>query len=438
MSAHHERILFGCSLAIQTSMVGGLAWLARADAPPSYVVIGLLAMFVPYVGAIVWSRSLAPSMSRRIAVVAACLLGTLFMLAPPILSDDVYRYIWEGRLWLEGVNPYQLPPNDPSLEPLRDVLWEPINNKPLASIYPPVLQLLFVLGAIFGAHVWTIKLLALLGLVVAVVAVGRVAKRAVAPLALALNPLMLSETALNGHFDVLVGAVLLLAAWSLAKQRYVQAGFAICVAVGLKVVGVVLLPLLGGRRVAQVVAICASVLLLLPVFAFRPPLDPVSGPGQFAARWQGNDSLFAIANWIGHRLADEPAADLVARLIVGLVLATVTVVLVRNRVPPLRAARTLVWSVLLLSPQVHPWYLGWLLPLELVAGGRAGVVWSALVLVAYAPLDRWVTDGVWHMPYGLQLGEYVLLWVALMVDNRRPSFSQTSSMDQFSSNLMYL
>jgi hypothetical protein len=76
--------------------------------------------------------------------------------------------------------------------------------------------------------------------------------------------------------------------------------------------------------------------------------------------------------------------------------------------------------VLLLSPQVHPWYLGWLLPLELACGGRAGLAWSALVLAAYAPLDRWATEGVWEMPMSVQLAEYLLLGVAIGLDPRRP------------------
>ena len=72
--------------------------------------------------------------------------------------------------------------------------------------------------------------------------------------------------------------------------------------------------------------------------------------------------------------------------------------------------------MLLLSPQVHPWYLAWLLPLELAVGGRAGWVWSAAVLLAYAPLDRWVEAGVWDMPVGLQLAEYLVVLFVLATD----------------------
>jgi len=77
------------------------------------------------------------------------------------------------------------------------------------------------------------------------------------------------------------------------------------------------------------------------------------------------------------------------------------------------------WTTLLLSPQVHPWYLAWLLPIEIAAGGLAGLVWSASVLCAYAPIDRWLAEGVWEMPIALQIAEYSLVAVALVVEGRR-------------------
>ena len=81
----------------------------------------------------------------------------------------------------------------------------------------------------------------------------------------------------------------------------------------------------------------------------------------------------------------------------------------------------MLWSVLLLSPQVHPWYLAWLLPLELAAGGCAALVWSAAVLCAYVPLQGWVNEGVWEMPVGLQVAEYLVVGLALLYDLRSNS-----------------
>ncbi len=427
-----ERALFALFLLLQGCILLGLALAARSGSLPSTVVLGLAMSFIPYAGVLVFSRSLdgqgAPGL---IAVPITLLLGAVLVLAPPLLSDDIYRYLWEGRLWLEGFNPYRLAPEDLALGPLRDDVWLKINNKDIGSIYPPLSQLLFAAAAWLGGKVWTVKLLALLGQGCAVALLAGITKSIKAPLALGLNPLLLSETALNGHLDILCGLALLLAACALPQHRFVRAGTATCAAVGLKVVGLILLPLFARRPKVLIATAAASGALLAPLVVWRGPVDPVSGAGQFATRWRGNESLFALADWLSRQILADGSAELAARWMVMLAFVLLCVLVVRRRAPALSSARALVWGVLLLSPQVHPWYLAWLLPLEVAAGGSAGLVWSAAVLCAYAPLDLWVNQGVWRMPLWLQFFEYFLLALALLLDPRRPTLRRGASQAQF-------
>ena len=417
-----RRAFFGLCLVVQALILYALAAAARSDCAPSTIAIGLAAAFVPYAGALMSSRALkSERASRTIAVAAPFALGAALVLAPPVLSDDLYRYLWEGRLWLEGLNPYRVAPDDPTLAHLRDEAWARINNKPLASIYPPLSQLLFAAVAGLGGAVWTMKLIALVAHGFAVAVMARCCPRPDAALALGLNPLLLSEGALNGHLDILTGTALLLAAWALGRHQVVRAAFATCVAVGLKLVGVVMLPLFVRRPRVLVVTALASAALAAPLWLARGPLDPGSGAGQFAVRWQGNDSVFALVHGLSALLFSEEEAGLVARAFVVCVLVALCAVVAGRRLTPVTAARVLVWSVLLLSPQVHPWYLAWLLPLEIAAGGTAALVWSATVLCAYAPLDAWVAEGRWEMPIELQIFEYAAVFLALALDPRRPS-----------------
>lgn len=419
--------LLALCLALQGCIVVGLAIAARSGSPPSVVVVGLGLCFAPYAGALFSSRYVMSKTGLdRLALGAALLFGAAFVPPLPILSDDLYRYLWEGRLWLEGHNPYRLAPADPALAYLRDDVWAQINNKPLASIYPSLSQLLFVIAASLGGRVWTVKLLALVAHVSSVALVSRICARREAGLAIALNPLLLSEAALSGHFDILTGVALLAAASALTRHRFVQAGLAASAAAGLKVVGLALLPLFAQRPRALTATALLSAALLVPLAWWRVPVDPVSGAGQFAARWRGNEGGFALVEWLSHRLLAEPYAELAARAAVTVAVLGLCVAAARRRVPPLLASRAVVWTLLLLSPQVHPWYLAWLLPLEAAAGGAAGLVWSAAVLCAYAPLDRWVAGGVWHMPLWLQISEYSLVALALMLDPRRPSLHNSS------------
>lgn len=421
MTARRNGLLFFLCLAAQGGLTLALSVWARAGAAPSTIVLGLAASFVPYAGLLRWAPVLgAPRQVGRIALIAAFVFGVAFVCAPPVMSDDLYRYLWEGRLWLEGLNPYRLAPSDPALLPLRSDLWASINNKSLASIYPPLSQLLFAAAAWLGNEVWTVKLLALLAHLASAVVVSRIADRPHAGLALVLNPLLLSEAALNGHFDVLTGLALLLSVWALSRHRIVQAGLAVCAAVGLKAVGLVFVPFFARRpkALAAVSVVCA--LLLLPLVWWRLPSDASSGPGQFASRWRGNESVFAVVQWVADHLVPEDLSALTARGVVVAALLLLWILILRRPSSPLEAGRLLIWAVLLLSPQVHPWYLCWLLPIEVFAGGRAGLLWSAAVLCAYVPLDRWVREGVWEMPVWLQVASYAAVFLALVLDPRRP------------------
>jgi hypothetical protein len=425
MRARWDGALFALCLGLQGCIVCALTFAARSGCRPSVVTIGLGLCFAPYAGVLILSsRVMSKTGLDRLAVALALLFGAAFLLAPPVLSDDLYRYLWEGRLWLEGHNPYRLAPQDPALAYLRDDVWGHINHKPLASIYPPLSQLLFVVAAWLGSGPWTVKLLALVAHVSSVAAVSRICGRREAGLALALNPLLLSEAALNGHFDILTGVALLIAALALSRDRFFRAGLAASAAAGLKVVGLALLPLFARRPRAVAATALVSGSLVLPLAWWRAPIDPSSGAGQFASRWRGNESAFALLDWLSRRLVDEAYAELAARAAVTVAVVGFCVVAARRGVSPLSASRAVVWALLLLSPQVHPWYLAWLLPLEAAAGAVAGLVWSAAVLCAYAPLDRWVADGAWDMPLWLQISEYSVVVLALVLDPMRPSLQE--------------
>ncbi len=426
MNEPRDLRFFAC-LAAQGSVMAACSWLARNGYPPSTVVLGIAVCFLPYAGVLAWTPSYDTRSLGRLATAASLIFGAAFVFAPPVMSDDLYRYLWEGRLWLEGFNPYRLAPDDPALRSLRNDLWLSINNESLVSIYPPLAQALFVLAAWLGGKVWTIKALALLVHAASAWTAQRIAGSPRVALSLALNPLLLSEAALNGHFDILTGVALMGAAWALARQDVVRAGAYACAAVGLKVVGVVVFPLFARWPRVLVASSLVSGLLLLPLAWWRSVADQASGPGQFAARWQGNESIFGLVDWLAHRWLEPPDAGLAARAFVVGALALLWVVLLRRRVPPVDASRAAIWAMLLLSPQVHPWYLAWLLPLEVAAKGRAALLWSAVVLGAYAPLDRWVREGQWMMPLWLQVLSYAVVILALAADPRRPRLQRVAS-----------
>ena len=68
----------------------------------------------------------------------AALLRVIALPLPPTLSDDIYRYVWDGKVIGAGLNPYLLAPQAADLEPLRDELWDRLPHREVETVYPPV------------------------------------------------------------------------------------------------------------------------------------------------------------------------------------------------------------------------------------------------------------------------------------------------------------
>jgi hypothetical protein len=440
-------VALGIATAVACALPG---LLSQLGARPSSVAVAVTLAFVPYALLFVHAEALDARKALHLALAAAGMAGLFLVSAQPVLSDDVYRYLWDGRVVTHGIDPYLYAPDHPSLAPLRDELWPRVNHREIPTIYPPLAQALFALSDTLGhtPHVW--KALMLLAHLGSVLIVDRLAVqgRARAVLSFALNPLALSESALEGHVDALVGTLLALALWALLCARGFRAALCIAAATGLKLAGLLLLPLLARRRPWQALVAGVLALALLSPMLFGGGDDP-SGAGHYARRWRGNDALFGLIEGglerlirgqadaeelaRGHirldrlapllaRAADTPLdpwatavepgkeipdradfeipflASLLARVtVVALVLMLMLALgLGLGGLSPLSAARVTLIAALWLAPQIHPWYLLWLLPIEAAAGGIGGLVWSASVLVAYAPIDLWQRARIWN------------------------------------------
>jgi hypothetical protein len=477
-----------------------LAWVAALGAAalsvvaalsasrPSSVVLAIAAAFVPYAGLVCWRLDGDPARAQRIALGLAALAGVALVVAPPVLSDDVHRYLWDARVLRHGIDPYAYAPSDPALAPLRDPLHARVNHADLPTIYPPVAQLIFALADLVAHAPWSPKLAALAAHLLTTPVVARLAgprAAALAPLH-ALNPLLLAESAMSGHVDAFAGLFVALAVLAMVRGAWTRASLALALATGVKLVGLALVPLLavaparrrtgsiegaraGRRALPLALALGLGALTLLPVASAGHARDEASGLGHYARRWRGNEGgFFLLAE--GSRLALELAGratgappgwvrlpflapalervegtpldpratfvepkkelqrptsfetphlgELLARFLALSLVLTIATWHARRRTDPLRASRDVILATLLLAPQVHPWYLAWLLPIEIASGGLAGLAWSAAVLVAYSPLEGWAETRSWDDSAIARGIEYAVVVVALLVERR--------------------
>jgi alpha-1,6-mannosyltransferase len=147
------------------------------------------------------------------------LLRAYVLLFDPLLSSDIYRYVWDGRVQAAGINPYRYFPAHEALAFLRDgTIFPHINRADFAvTIYPPVAQFFFLIVTWIGESV-TIMRLALLGCesvtVILIMLLLRRMNRSVTRVTAYLwHPLPLWEIANSGHVDALMVALMLLGLW---------------------------------------------------------------------------------------------------------------------------------------------------------------------------------------------------------------------------------
>ena len=188
--------------------------------------------------------------SLVVILATAVLLRLIALAAPVYLSDDIYRYIWDGRVQAAGINPYRYIPTDTHLAPLRDqTVFSNINRNNYApTIYPPVAQMLFFVATRFGETVPVVKLVLVAVEAVGIAALLLVLRTIGAPrqhiLFYAWHPLPVWEIAGSGHIDAAVVAFVALALAAAVTGRRSWSGAALAAATLVKFFPVVLVPAL--------------------------------------------------------------------------------------------------------------------------------------------------------------------------------------------------
>ncbi len=350
-------------------------------------------------------------------LVAALAARWVLALPPPTLSDDLYRYLWEGRVVAHGGNPYLQPPDDPALAHLRNATWEQVAHRQVPTIYPPL-----ALGAF-----WTADRLHLgpTGWRMAVSAVDVTTVAALARLApawpgaavlWALHPLPVLESGASGHLE---GPALALLAWGwLAWRRGRRALGALAVGAAglLKVVPLALLPAMfrPRERPAPSWPPLAALALVAAALAALGP-GALGGWRVFALRWSFNGLLWPLLPPLfgGDTAARQAAAA------IGLVAALVAW---RRADTPERFALWCCGVLLLLAPVVHPWYVLWALLPALVVGSAPWVALATAVLAAYLVLDGYRPGDAttWQEVPWVPWMERATLLVAWWLGRRRP------------------
>lgn len=391
---------------------------------PMVTVLIVLVTFALYLTARVAARPLDGKTPWIIAIVLGATFRILLLPEQPALSDDFWRYLWDGRVQMAGLNPYAHPPADPGLTTLGATLQSQVNHPDVHTIYPPLAQIAFLLVAVVPGGLIPLKLIWLLcdiGIASLLYRLVPTDRRLTAWLTYWWSPLVVVEVAWNAHLDPL-GILPLVAALALVRpgsERRIGTGLALAGAALVKYFPVLLLPAATRRlrswRVPLAFA-AAAILLYLPHLGAGP--DLFSGLLTYARLWQFNAGLYAVL-----AAATGPTAAKVvgAAFTLGVVIQSV-----RNGWGLERTAFWVVGSVLVFAPTVHPWYLLWIVPLLALRPNRAWLYLTGSVFLAYYGLGLYRATGAWPEPWPLKLVIYGPFYVLLLLDAWRGSWWQTA------------
>jgi len=363
---------------------GGTAALAAGGAPAPVWWWALAAGWAVLLGGLVARRRGTERSGVLVVLVAGALFRAVLVPTPPVLSDDLYRYLWDGRVQAAGISAYRHAPAAPALAHLRDgVVWPGINRKPVRTIYPPLAQGVFAVTWRLGvrtptawkALVVAADVAATLVLTALLAALGKDRRHV---LAYAWNPLAVLDVGQAGHLEGLVVLAVALAGLAWARGRDLPVGVWLGVAAALKLYPLLLVPAFlraravpSARRALVVAAVAAGVVAAsyVPVAALGESALGYLTEGYLVEEGYDDGGRFRIANALG--------LDWRAAVPAGL--AAVAWAVLRSRRPaPVRGAWLLGAAVVAATP--YPWYA---LPVAaLAAGGGAGWAW-ALVGAAF-------------------------------------------------------
>jgi alpha-1,6-mannosyltransferase len=416
VTAEWRVYILGAVLCVALTICSGFF----ADRGGPYFMAALTVAVIAYLSAI-REFFATPRLPKRVVIMGLLLSAVwhvVFLRLPAGADDDIHRYVWDGRLQRLGYNPYLVIPRDPAAQSLHTPQTRGLNNPDLPSPYPPGAQLFF--RAITAVHESTFALkvafalcdLAIALLLLTIFRWNRQGEHLV--LAFAWNPLLAVEVAGSGHIDIVGALLLLISAASLMRRWRGIAAVTFGLAVAVKFLPLVLLPLYWKRVRMRDVALATAVVAVLYVPFLNHGRIPIGSLGIYVQNFRFNGPIFAT-------LAQVAPPHWVAAL--ALLAGFVTAGWLRRRAPD-QFQEVFAWPMaasLLCAPVVFPWYLLSLLPFLTSPKTLLIIIWTASIMFTYI---QWHLRALGHpwgaLPNWVMVLEYGCVAVvgAMMVAHR--------------------
>jgi alpha-1,6-mannosyltransferase len=403
--------VLGASLCVALTICSG----NFSDRGGPYFMVSLTLAGIAYLLAI-REFFATPRFSRRVVVIGLVLAAVWhieFLRVPSGADDDIHRYVWDGRLQRLGYSPYIVVPSDPAAKGLHIQETRGLNNPDLASPYPPGAQLFFRAVTAIQESTFALKLafvvceFAIVFVLLDILRCTRQAAHLV--LAFAWNPLLAIEVAGSGHIDIVGALLLAVSAAALVRRWRATAAVAIGLAISVKLLPVVLLPLYWKRVRIRDAALAAAVVGLLYVPFLNHGRIPIGSLATYVQSFRFNGPVFAALDQVA-----PPQLLAGLAVLVGLLTATWL-----RRAAPEWSPDLFAWPMaasLLCAPVVFPWYLLGLLPFLISASTLLIIIWTVSIILTYIQWHLRALGRPWgSLPGWVMLLEYGCVAIAAAI-----------------------
>ncbi|MEO9964163.1 MAG: glycosyltransferase 87 family protein [Reichenbachiella sp.] len=358
-------------------------------------------------------------LSKMQLVVLAVILRVSLFFGMPSLSDDYYRFVWDGQIWIEGINPYISTPEQliTDLPANYQSLYSALNSPTYHTTYPPLSQYIFALPAAVGirdihgavALLRGVLLIFEIGVLLLLVQLNSENKKTIL---YAFNPLVVLELVGNIHLEGIVILSLLLAIWLYRKNKWLHAAIALAFGILAKLTPLMFLPILfrkiNGLKTAGSYLLIGTVLVVcaLPILNLEIIQGMMSGLDLFFRKFEFNAGLFFLIREIGFLLVGydivQTAGPLMSYTAFFLILLY-SFFYVNKETKWAQAFTVILLIQLLLATTVHPWYIITLVALCGMTGYAFPVLWSLMAFFSYLGYSQ---NGYTH-PVAMIALEYV-------------------------------
>ncbi len=426
MPNQKSSVLYSCLILIATVVVYLGYWVPREQT--IHLLVGFGVAFISFM---VFLRQ-AKNEDVDLGYYWGILLRVLLIASIPKLSDDVFRFIWDGRLLINLEDPYKYLPAHhlgAELTGIDSELFEKLNSKEYFSIYPPFNQVFFFLAALFSpnSQIWSIIILRV---IILVFEFGnmRLIKDLLAHYKLPqkygliywLNPLVIFELTGNLHFEGIVVFFLLLALLKYEQGKLHSSAIYFGASVATKFIPLIFLPLLIRKIGLKKAVIYGSIVLGTLAISFLPLINTAhvwaiwESMSLYFQKFEFNGSIYYLARWYGF---ETEGHNIIAKSGKWMMYATFGLIMLYSLLAKPKGdwPRQMVWVwffYLLLGTTVHPWYVIPMLAMSVFSTKRFPLVWSALIFLTYINY----AGGEYTDRIDIVIIEYSLVFIAVLFD----------------------